>query len=114
MYLWNAGTGQIEQLLTLEGSETVCSVGWVQGGGSHLAVGTSSATVELWDCEKIKRLRVSLFLLCQLFTCLQILKCFFSRLLSKLDDRFYRQAKGILHIWMILINVCQLFINFDF
>lgn len=58
VYLWNAGTGQIEQLCTLEGSETVCSVQWVQGGGSHLAVGTSSATVELWDCEKIKRLRV--------------------------------------------------------
>ncbi|PZC84082.1 hypothetical protein B5X24_HaOG205804 [Helicoverpa armigera] len=58
VYLWNAATGQIEQLLTLEGSETVCSVQWVQGGGSHLAVGTSAATVELWDCEKIKRLRV--------------------------------------------------------
>ncbi|XP_041979792.1 cell division cycle protein 20 homolog [Aricia agestis] len=57
VYLWNAGTGQIEQLLTLEGSETVCSVQWVQGGGSHLAVGTSSAITELWDCEKIKRLR---------------------------------------------------------
>ncbi|CAG4935951.1 unnamed protein product [Parnassius apollo] len=58
VYLWNAGTGQIEQLLTLEGSETVCSVSWVQGGGTHLAVGTSTATVELWDCEKIKRLRL--------------------------------------------------------
>ncbi|KAJ2951190.1 hypothetical protein O0L34_g5582 [Tuta absoluta] len=57
VYLWNAGTGQIEQLLSLEGSETVCSVSWVQGGASHLAVGTSAATVELWDCEKLKRLR---------------------------------------------------------
>ncbi|KOB70000.1 Fizzy [Operophtera brumata] len=51
-------TGQIEQLLALEGSESVTSVGWMQGGGSHLAVGTSAATVELWDCERIKRLRV--------------------------------------------------------
>ncbi|XP_063622293.1 cell division cycle protein 20 homolog [Cydia splendana] len=58
VYLWNAGTGQIEQLMALEASETVCSVQWVQGGGSHLAVGTSAATVELWDCEKIKRLRI--------------------------------------------------------
>ncbi|XP_049872484.1 cell division cycle protein 20 homolog [Pectinophora gossypiella] len=57
VYLWNAGTGQIEQLLSLEGSETVCSVAWVQGGASHLAVGTSAATVELWDCERLKRLR---------------------------------------------------------
>lgn len=59
VYLWNAGTGQIEQLLSLEGSETVSSVGWMQGGGSHLAVGTSASTVELWDCERIKRLRVN-------------------------------------------------------
>ncbi|XP_045769215.1 cell division cycle protein 20 homolog [Maniola jurtina] len=58
VYLWNASTGQIEQLLTLEGSETVSSVAWVQGASSHLAVGTSSSVVELWDCEKIKRLRI--------------------------------------------------------
>ncbi|KPJ14414.1 Cell division cycle protein 20-like [Papilio machaon] len=58
VYLWNAGTGQIDQLLTLEGSETVSSVSWVQGGSPHLAVGTSSSTVELWDCSKIKRLRL--------------------------------------------------------
>ncbi|XP_045499370.1 cell division cycle protein 20 homolog [Colias croceus] len=58
VYLWNAGTGQIEELLTLEGSNTVSSVAWVQGGGSHLAVGTSSSTVELWDCEKMKKLRI--------------------------------------------------------
>lgn len=58
VYLWNAGTGQIEQLMSLSASETVCSVQWVQGGGSHLAVGTSAAAVELWDCEKIKRLRI--------------------------------------------------------
>ncbi|XP_038214149.1 cell division cycle protein 20 homolog [Zerene cesonia] len=58
VYLWNAGTGQIEELLTLEGSNTVSSVAWVQGGGSHLAVGTSSSTVQLWDCEKMKKLRV--------------------------------------------------------
>ncbi|GBP80713.1 Cell division cycle protein 20 homolog [Eumeta japonica] len=58
VYLWNAGTGQIEQLLSVEESETVTSLAWVQSGGTHLAVGTSTATVELWDCERIKRLRV--------------------------------------------------------
>ncbi|KAI8421857.1 hypothetical protein MSG28_009793 [Choristoneura fumiferana] len=58
VYLWNAGTGDIDELMTLEGSETVCSVQWVQGGGSHIAIGTSAATVELWDCEKKKRLRI--------------------------------------------------------
>ncbi|CAH4034005.1 cell division cycle protein 20 homolog [Pieris brassicae] len=58
VYLWNAGTGQIEELMCLEGNDPVCSVQWVQGSGSHLAVGLSSGVVELWDCEKIKRLRV--------------------------------------------------------
>lgn len=68
VYLWNAGTGQIEELCSLEGSETVCSVAWVPGGSPHLAVGTSSALVELWDCEKIKRLRVCVY--CRLISCL--------------------------------------------
>ncbi|XP_050674618.1 cell division cycle protein 20 homolog [Leptidea sinapis] len=57
VYLWNAGTGQIELLLTLEGSELVTSVAWLQGDGAHLAVGTTDASVQLWDCETMKRLR---------------------------------------------------------
>lgn len=58
VYLWNAGTGQIEQLLQLEGSEHVCSLSWVAAGGSHLAVGTTEGCTELWDCERNKRLRI--------------------------------------------------------
>lgn len=59
IYLWNAGTGQIEELLTLEGSDHVCSLAWIQGGGSHLAIGITNGTTELWDCDRTKRLRVS-------------------------------------------------------
>lgn len=59
VYLWNAGTGVIQQLMTLDAAEHVCSLAWIQGGGSHLAVGITNGTTELWDTERIKRLRVS-------------------------------------------------------
>ncbi|KAJ3664909.1 hypothetical protein Zmor_000443 [Zophobas morio] len=57
VYLWNAGTGNIEDLLELQGNDYVCSLSWIQEG-DHLAVGTTNGTVELWDCSKMKRLRV--------------------------------------------------------
>ena len=52
VYLWNAETGQIDELCNVEdqGPDAhISSVSWIQEGGGHLAVGTS------W---------VSLFLLC--------------------------------------------------
>ncbi|EEZ98810.1 cell division cycle protein 20 homolog [Tribolium castaneum] len=57
VYLWNAGTGNIEDLLELQGNDYVCSLAWIQDG-DHLAVGTTNGTVELWDCGRAKRLRV--------------------------------------------------------
>jgi len=58
IYLWNAGTGQINQLCQLEGRDDyVCSVRWEDEGG-YLAVGTSTGAVELWDVEQMKRSRV--------------------------------------------------------
>ncbi|XP_015515119.1 cell division cycle protein 20 homolog isoform X2 [Neodiprion pinetum] len=57
VYLWNAGSGTIEQLLELEGSDYVCSVGWIQEG-PYLAVGTTTGNTELWDCSQMKRVRV--------------------------------------------------------
>ncbi|GLV44001.1 fizzy [Carabus blaptoides fortunei] len=57
VYLWNAGTGNIEQLPELEGNDYVCSLSWIQEG-DYLAVGTTTGTVELWDCSKMKRLRI--------------------------------------------------------
>lgn len=57
VYLWNAGTGNIDPLLELEGNDYVCSLAWIQAG-DILAVGTTSGTVELWDCARSKRLRI--------------------------------------------------------
>uniref|UniRef100_A0A182VUM5 CDC20/Fizzy WD40 domain-containing protein n=1 Tax=Anopheles minimus TaxID=112268 RepID=A0A182VUM5_9DIPT len=57
VYLWNAATGTIEMLFENEGNDHACSLGWIHEG-HILAVGTSAGTVELWDCENIKRLRV--------------------------------------------------------
>ena len=61
VYLWNAGTGEIQQLMELDSPEDyVCSVRWIQGGASNccLAVGNSSGAVSLWDAERLRRVRV--------------------------------------------------------
>mmetsp|Transcript_8389 Transcript_8389/g.17448 ORF Transcript_8389/g.17448 Transcript_8389/m.17448 type:complete len:531 (-) Transcript_8389:1279-2871(-) len=59
VYLWNAGTGQIEELCTFdEGPNAhISSVQWVQEGGAHLAVGVSSGMTQLWDVQQGKQLR---------------------------------------------------------
>ncbi|XP_076750888.1 cell division cycle 20 protein fzy isoform X1 [Xylocopa sonorina] len=57
VYLWNAGTGTIEQLFELESNDYVCSVAWIQEG-PYLAVGTTTGNTELWDCSQAKRVRV--------------------------------------------------------
>ena len=44
VYLWNAETGQIDELCNVEdeGPDAhISSVSWIQEGGGHLAVGTS-------------------------------------------------------------------------
>ncbi|XP_055921612.1 cell division cycle protein 20 homolog [Eupeodes corollae] len=57
VYLWNASTGSIEQLVEFEEGDSACSLAWIQEG-HILAIGISSGAVELWDCAKSKRLRV--------------------------------------------------------
>jgi len=59
VYLWNAGTGDINELCTFEGSADthVSSVSWVQEGGAHLAVGSSDGSTQLWDVHASKRVR---------------------------------------------------------
>lgn len=57
IYLWNAVTGGIEVLLEFDEGNSACSLSWIQEG-HILAVGTSNGNVELWDCSKMKRLRV--------------------------------------------------------
>lgn len=57
VYLWNAQTGNIEVLFENESGDHACSLSWIQEG-HILGVGTASGTVELWDCQQMKRLRV--------------------------------------------------------
>lgn len=54
IYLWNAGTGNIEQLHEYSNGEHACSLQWIQDG-NILAIGGLDGTVELWDCEAKKR-----------------------------------------------------------
>ena len=57
VYLWNAKTGSIEELMALEDeSDYVCSLDWIPGG-THLAVGTASAATQLWDATALKQVR---------------------------------------------------------
>lgn len=59
VYLWNASSGDIQELCSLEdsGSDIVTSVSWVQEGGTHIAIGTSSGDTQLWDVDACKKLR---------------------------------------------------------
>ncbi|KAI1236746.1 hypothetical protein IHE44_0014999, partial [Lamprotornis superbus] len=57
VYLWNHGSGEIIQLLQMEHPDVyISSVSWIKEG-NYLAVGTSSAEVQLWDIQQQKRLR---------------------------------------------------------
>jgi cell division cycle protein 20 (cofactor of APC complex) len=58
VYLWNATTGGILELCSIEGQDAyISSISWVQQGGAHLAVGTNSGMTQLWDVEQSKQLR---------------------------------------------------------
>jgi cell division cycle protein 20 (cofactor of APC complex) len=57
VYLWNAGSGSVEELCEAptEG-DYISSVQWASDG-SHLAVGTSDARVQIWDVARMKQVR---------------------------------------------------------
>jgi cell division cycle 20, cofactor of APC complex len=59
VYLWNATTGGIQELCSMEGGQDahISSVEWIQQGGAHLAVGTSTGMTQLWDVNECKQLR---------------------------------------------------------
>mmetsp|Transcript_16947 Transcript_16947/g.43277 ORF Transcript_16947/g.43277 Transcript_16947/m.43277 type:complete len:477 (+) Transcript_16947:83-1513(+) len=48
VYLWNASTGSIGELMHTPEDQIVTSVSFLDNG-SHLAIGTSDSTVQLWD-----------------------------------------------------------------
>ena len=60
VYLWNAGTGSVEELCTCRGGggegDYVSSLQWAPDG-SHLAVGTSDAKVQIWDAARARQVR---------------------------------------------------------
>jgi cell division cycle protein 20 (cofactor of APC complex) len=57
VYLWNAKTGAIDELMALENeSDYVCSLDWIPGG-THLAIGTAGAQTQLWDATAQKQVR---------------------------------------------------------
>ncbi len=56
VYLWNAGTGNIEVLFEDDSTNQTCSLAWIQDG-NNLAVGKSSGDIEIWDCAKMKKVR---------------------------------------------------------
>ncbi|KAI1112618.1 WD40-repeat-containing domain protein [Nemania sp. NC0429] len=55
VYMWNAHSSRVNKLCTLE-NDTVTSVSWIQKG-THLAIGTGSGVVQIWDAERSRRLR---------------------------------------------------------
>ncbi len=58
VYLWNAATREIQELLTLDHENYISSLSYVHENGHLLAVGTSNHNVEIWDTVKIARTRV--------------------------------------------------------
>jgi len=56
VYLWNAATNEVSELLQLEQGDCVTSVSWAPGG-AHLCVGTDSAAVQLWDTTRMTLVR---------------------------------------------------------
>lgn len=56
LYLWNAASGDIKNLLQMPENEYISSVSWIQEG-TQLAVGNSLNYVEIWDTETQTRLR---------------------------------------------------------
>ena len=59
VYLWNADSGDIQQLCQADpnnGDDYVTSVQW-GGDGKHIAVGTNDAEVQIWDVSRLKQVR---------------------------------------------------------
>ncbi|KAK9916231.1 hypothetical protein WJX75_000288 [Coccomyxa subellipsoidea] len=57
VYLWNAANGSIEQLMECSDEDDyVTSVAWA-ADGKHVAVGTASAQVQIWDAARVKQIR---------------------------------------------------------
>ncbi|KAI8817715.1 WD40-repeat-containing domain protein [Fimicolochytrium jonesii] len=56
VYLWSAASSKVTKLCDLGANDTITSVAWMQKG-THLAIGTDTGLVQLWDIEKEKKVR---------------------------------------------------------
>ena len=56
VYLWSATNSRVTKLYDLGQNDTITSVGW-SNRGSHLAVGTNSGTLQVWDTQKCKMIK---------------------------------------------------------
>ncbi|GIL76912.1 hypothetical protein Vretimale_8617 [Volvox reticuliferus] len=57
VYLWNAGSGDVEELCTVPNDgDYISSLRW-GSDGNFLAVGTSDAKVQIWDASRRKQVR---------------------------------------------------------
>jgi cell division cycle protein 20 (cofactor of APC complex) len=56
VYLWNASSGDIQELLSCQNDDYITSVSWA-ADGKHLAVGYSNALTQIWDAERAKPIR---------------------------------------------------------
>ncbi|XP_047341862.1 protein FIZZY-RELATED 2-like [Impatiens glandulifera] len=56
VYLWNACSSKVTKLCDLGMDDSVCSVVWAHRG-THLAVGTNSGKLQIWDASRCKRVR---------------------------------------------------------
>jgi cell division cycle 20-like protein 1 (cofactor of APC complex) len=56
VYLWNAGNSKVTKLCDLGVSNSATSVSWAVKG-PLFALGTNTGEVQIWDVNKMKRLR---------------------------------------------------------
>lgn len=57
VYLWDATTSSIEELMTVEEDGLVTSVSWAPDG-QYLAVGLNDSTVQLWDSTALRQVMI--------------------------------------------------------
>ena len=59
VYLWNAGTGEISHLISVEGNDYITSVKWCTepGNTKYISIGTHLADVHLFDGQALSKVR---------------------------------------------------------
>lgn len=53
VYLWDGSSGTVNHLCDLGSNDSICSLSWI-GAGTHIAIGTNSGLVEIWDAATCK------------------------------------------------------------